>query len=610
MSTSTMRILSDTLSGMVRSRLAAVLLALLMAISACGGESRAICAPTDGRSVARIWNEVLLEAVRADTPAPTVHARNLFHTSAAMWDAWSAHTGEGTAVFLQLQRNEDDVAAAEVALSHAAHAVLTERYRNSVGGVESLAAFDRTLDELCLDPVDADKSGPAADGRAIAAHILDATIDDGSFELDGYLDLTYFPQNQPLLVAERGVPVDAPDSWQPLQLNESITQNDQSQLVGLQSYIGPHWGFVLPFAMEPSDDGLPIDPGAPPRLDQAEDRDRLDRELIEVIRLQAGLDERLGEPIDISPATRGNNTLGADDGSGHSVNPITGAAYEATMVSSADYGRVVAEYWADGPRSETPPGHWNVLANEVSDALATPLMADDGAELTRLQWDLRMYLALNGAMHDAAIAAWGAKRSYDSARPISLIRHRAALGQSSEPDAAAFHPDGLPLVDGLIELVTDDSADRHGDLPAGTIAILAWAGHPTLHGSADEVRWIDGRTWVPYQLDTFVTPSFPGYVSGHSTFSRAGAVVLEALTGSAYFPNGLGTFTAPAGSLRFDDGPATDVTLQWATYADAADEAGRSRLYGGIHISADDLEGRRIGQVVGEASLALARSHF
>ena len=595
---------------MRRSRLAAVVVSATVALSACGGgATAAVCAPEDGRSVARVWNEVLLEAVRADTPAPTVHARNLFHTSAAMWDASVAYGDRGTSVFLELDRDPDPDAAL-VAISHAAHEVLSERYRNSVGGTQSLAAFDETLAELCLDVADADDEGPAADGRTIARHILDATIDDGSLELDGYLDLTYFPANEPLRVAEVGVPVEAPDAWQPLQLNESITQNDQSQLVGLQSYIGPHWGFVQPFAMPAAADGLPIDPGPPPRLDRPADRDRLDAELIEVIRLQSGLDERLGEPIDISPAAFGNNSLGADDGSGHDGNPITGGAYTPSIVSSADYGRVVAEYWADGPRSETPPGHWNVLANEVSDALPAPLTSAAGAELTRLEWDLRLYLALNGAMHDAAIAAWGAKRSYDSARPISLIRHRAALGQSTDPDADAFHPDGLPLVDGLIELVTTDSAERHGDLAPGTIALLAWAGHPTLHDSADDVRWIDGRTWVPYQLDTFVTPSFPGYVSGHSTFSRAGAVVLEGLTGSAFFPDGLGTFTAPAGSLRFDDGPTTDVTLQSGTYADAADEAGRSRLYGGIHIAADDHEGRRIGQRVGEDALALARSHF
>jgi len=107
-----------------------------------------------------------------------------------------------------------------------------------------------------------------------------------------------------------------------------------------------------------------------------------------------------------------------------------------------------------------------------------------------------------------------------------------------------------------------------------------------------------------------VTPAFAGYVSGHSTFSRAGAEVLTAMTGDSFFPGGLGEWTVAADSLEFEAGPAQPVTLQWATYADAADEAGRSRLYGGIHVWADDLPARQIGFDVGRDAWALAEQHF
>jgi hypothetical protein len=116
--------------------------------------------------------------------------------------------------------------------------------------------------------------------------------------------------------------------------------------------------------------------------------------------------------------------------------------------------------------------------------------------------------------------------------------------------------------------------------------------------------------WVPFQRPTFVTPAFAGYVSGHSTFSRAGAEVLAAMTGSEYFPGGMLTHTVKAGTLLHEEGPTADVTLQWATYYDAADQAGISRLYGGIHVEADDLEGRRIGSQCGIDAWALARRHF
>ena len=75
-------------------------------------------------------------------------------------------------------------------------------------------------------------------------------------------------------------------------------------------------------------------------------------------------------------------------------------------VRRGDYGRLLAEFWADGPSSETPPGHWNVLANDVSDSAQLQSRIGAGAA-SRLRWDVRLYFALNGAVHDAAVAAWG-----------------------------------------------------------------------------------------------------------------------------------------------------------------------------------------------------------
>ena len=179
------------------------------------------------------------------------------------------------------------------------------------------------------------------------------------------------------------------------------------------------------------------------------------------------------------------------------------------------------------------------------------------------------------------------------------------LGQSSDPAQSSYHPDGLPLVPGLVELITEASAAPGGPHERladhiGEIAIRAWTGNPEDPGAElGGVDWIRAVEWVPYQKPTFVTPAFAGYVSGHSTFSRAGAEVLAAMTGSPYFPGGLGSWKVPAGSLEFEMGPSTDVELQWATYYDAADQAGLSRLYGGIHVQADDLQGRLMGAQCG-----------
>lgn len=572
-------------------------------------------------SVARRWDEALLDAIRRALPAPTVHARNLFHTSVAMWDAWAAYDTTADGYLVQERQAAADVGAARnEAISYAAYRVLTARYLGAVGGDESISAFADVMDDLCypLDVTTTVGDTPAAVGNRIAAAVLAHGLTDGSNEADGYADPAYEPVNPPLVVAEAGGSMVDPDRWQPLQLEHMISQNGIPLVNGVQQAIGPHWGHVTGFGIpEGGPSGVPFDPGPPPRLSDERTADVLKMQVLEVIRNSSRLDPRLGRTIDISPGAVGNNPLGTNDGHGRAENPVTGQAYAPNVVNEGDFGRVLAEFWADGPKSETPPGHWNVIANDVSDALAPDLrVAGTGPTVDRLEWDTKLYLALNGAVHDAAIAAWGLKGHYDSARPISLIRYMGGLGQSSDPAAPGYHPDGLPLEPGLVEVITPDSAAPGGAHAAlagheGEVAIRAWAGNPAdPKTELGGVEWILATAWIPYQLPTFVTPSFPGYTSGHSTFSRAAAEVLTRMTGSEFFPNGLGSVTKAAGSLGFEAGPTTDVTLQWATYADAADQAGQSRLWGGIHIGADDLAGRRIGAECGQAAWIVAERYF
>jgi hypothetical protein len=144
------------------------------------------------------------------------------------------------------------------------------------------------------------------------------------------------------------------------------------------------------------------------------------------------------------------------------------------------------------------------------------------------------------------------------------------------------------------------------------VAVHSWRGEPgDRRNEVGGTGWVRAVDWMPYQLRTFVTPAFPGFISGHSTFSRAAAEVLTSLTGSAYFPGGLGEYVAAKDtSLTFEKGPTTEVRLQWATYYDAADQAGQSRLWGGIHVAPDDFIGRKLGQKVGLAAIERARGFF
>lgn len=572
-----------------------------------------------GWSVARIWNEKVLDLIREVVPAPGVHARNLFHLSAAMWDAWAAYDAAADGYFVTEKHESANIKSSrEAAISYAAYRILDWRYAVVADLQTARDQLDDTMAALCYrtDYAATDGDNPAALGNRIAAAVIEFGRGDGALEDERYADPGFTPANEPLIVAEPGATMADPNSWQPLALDRQLSQNGLPIPGKIQEYIGAQWGQVAAFALPPAPNGMPIDPGPPPRLGQATDTE-FKRAAIEVLRYSSQLDAADGVEQDVSPASMGNNSLGANDGDGYDVNPVTGEPYQRQIIPRADFQRALAEFWADGPKSETPPGHWNVVANAVSDAPGfAHRLGGSGPELDRLEWDVKLYFALNGAVHDAAVAAWGIKRYYDSARPISMIRYMGGRGQSSDPLLPSFDPEGLPLVEGLVELITPESSAtgaRHEQLAenVGEIAVYAWRGFPADPANETSgVGWIRAVEWVPYQRSTFVTPAFAGYVSGHSTFSRAAAEVMTAITGSPFFPGGLSEWTTRVGELKHEKGPTTDVTLQWATYYDAADQAGVSRLFMGIHIAADDLEGRKLGKQCGVEAWRLATTYF
>lgn len=216
-----------------------------------------------------------------------------------------------------------------------------------------------------------------------------------------------------------------------------------------------------------------------------------------------------------------------------------------------DRQKMIAEYWSDGPRSEQPPGHWSLLAQWIS-------ARDDHT----LDDDVKMFFVLSNAVLDAGIAAWDMKRAYDSVRPVTAIPF-LFVGKK----------------------------------------IRAWGGPGK--GTVE----MDGSHWIPYQPASFPTPPFPDYVSGHSTYSAAAASVLTAWTGSDRFGYSV---TLPKGSSKIEPAvtPTRPVTLTWDTFTDAADEAGMSRRYGGIHFERADLAGRELGRQVASKVWAKTQTYF
>ena len=589
-------------------------------------------------SVTRVWDERALAAIRADTPHPPAQARNLFSLSVCMYDAWAAYDTNGSVGYIYHGKHTamNLLAARNEAISYAAYRILKERHAYSKTASNTLVLDDLQMAALGYDTnnFSPDTSTPAGVGNAVYAAVSEWFINDGARQTNGtpaapYPDYPisqggYVYVNLPLFTALSGIDdgkghtVSDINQWQRLHVVNGVDQHG-FPTGPIQTYLGAQWLGVRPFALTRTDPALPwIDlEGLPPHLDGVGDAE-FRSSVVEMIRKSSQLTPDDGVVVDISPTAFGNNTLGANDGTGHPVNPYTGLPYTNNLAKRGDFARVLAEFWADGPNSETPPGHWNVIANGVSDHTNfVKRIGGIGPVVDDLEWDVKLYFALNAAVHDAACAAWSLKRYYDGWRPISAVRYMGLQGQSSDPGSPSYNPNGLPLIPELVELVTSNTvaSGRHAGLTIGKIALYSWPGQPTNSATQHSgVKWMHADSWIPYQKASFVTPAFPGYISGHSTFSRSAAEVLTAITGSPYFPGGLfiadTAIANTATGLIFENGPSQPVQLQCATYYDAADQAGLSRIFGGIHPSVDDLTGRRTGSQCGKGAWALAQKYF
>ena len=613
-------------------------------------------------SVARRWNDVLLEAIRNDYARPTIHARNLFHTSIALYDGWAVFDPIAETYMLGKVVHDYDCpfngiayptdvqAAQEEVMSYAAYRVLSSRFAGSPNAVQIQFRFDTLMANLGYNvnftTTAYSNNSYAALGNYLAENILTYGFQDGSNEGEGYDNQYYQAYNPTLLPAFPGNPdILDPNRWQPLTLQVYIDQSGNLYPINTPEFLGPEWGSVQPFSLTANDltvynrDGFDYhiyhDPGTPPLMDTANViGEALDYKW--TFELVAAWSKHLAPEDttiwDISPASIGNIQSyptsfedhpsfydfenGGDISIGHALNPATGLPYAPQMVKRGDYARVLAEFWADGPDSETPPGHWFTLLNYVSDHPAVEKRyMGTGPVLSNLEWDVKSYFTLGGAVHDAAVTAWGVKGWYDYIRPISALRFMADLGQSTYPDSINYHPAGLDLVPDLIELVDSTEAlvgNNYQHL--GKVKLNVWKGPDYVGTPATDhagVGWILAENWWPYQRPSFVTPPFAGYVSGHSTFSRAAAEVMTAFTGDAFFPGGMGEFHAPMDEfLVFENGPSEDIVLQWATYRDASDQCSLSRIWGGIHPPADDIPGRLMGIEVGMEAFDFARTYF
>jgi hypothetical protein len=453
------------------------------AVAVVAVAGRADAAGSDENVVVQ-WGKAALQAVRDTQAGPPVAARSLAITHTCMYDAWTAYDDAAVATrrsaAARRPAKERTPANKSEAVSFAAYRCLSDQFPSQA------PAFKLLMTLWGYDPgkSSTDPATPAGVGNMAAQAVLAFRWHDGANQLGdlnpgAYSDYTsYAPVNAPDSVVE-------PGRWQPLRVPDG-----RGGFVA-QKFMVPHWGMVTPFA------------------------------------LSAGHQFRPGPPASF-PADKKRYVDQAKQL----------VAYSAHLT---DEQKMIAEYWADGPASETPPGHWYRFGQMVS-----------ARDRHTLDDDVMMFFALTNSLFDASIAAWDAKRYYDSVRPITAVRF----------------------------LMRDET-------------IAAWGG--PIIGTIE----LPGAHWEPYPIAA-LTPPFPEYVSGHSTFSAAAAEVLQQFTGSDVFG---GSTVFRAGSSRVEPGhcPMFDTKLTWATFSDAAEQAGLSRRYAGIHFADGDLEGRKLGRNVGSA---------
>lgn len=455
-------------------------------------------------NVALGWNTVTLNAIRATRPSPPVAARALAIVHSAMFDAWAAYdkVAVGTRHGARLRRplSEQTLANQRRAFSFAAYAALLDQFPGQQ------AAFDAHMAALGYRPGDAslEPGAPHGIGTIAANSVIGHAHADGANQL-GNLTLSGVPFADYSGYAPRNAAllVSQPTPRSAIAAPgcwQPLSYLDSGGVLRTQAYLLPFWGQVRPFALA---NGAQFRPAPPAAFGSAAFAEQVQH----IVTVQGGLTENQKCQVD---------------------------------------------FWAGGRSADTPSLIWSTFAQFVS-------RRDNHDEAA----DIKLFFALSNALFDAGIAAWDAKRAYDSVRPITAVRYQ--LG---------------------------DSALRGFGLT----------------GPAGGLQQIDGAAWMPYQLPTLPSPGHPDHVSGHSTYSSASAEILKLFTGSDVFRDSV---TVDAGAVPIEPAmPSAPLELAWDTFYLAACEAGNSRVLGGIHFHSADMMGHTLGQQVGATVFARARTFW
>ncbi|HRO45277.1 DUF6851 domain-containing protein [Agriterribacter sp.] len=446
------------------------------------------------KPIALQWNQLALNAIRYSKTSPPLAARALAMLHTATYDAWSVYTDGAlsTRTALYIKIKDDEKCRKDnrrKAVSYAAYRVLVELFW-LVLPAQNKNMFRGLMHELDYDPADTslDITMPQGIGNVIAKLVIEYRAGDGSnpygtLHMPSWSDYTGYT---PVNTWDK---VNDLNYWQPLRTMISSGQYK------IQHFPVPHWGLIQSFSLNYNGQFRP-EPPFKKHQSQFKDQAR------EILTLSAAL---------------------------------------------TDKQKAIAAYWADGPGTYTPAGHWCEIAQFVA---VNKKYGDSDC--------IKLFFVLSNALLDASIACWECKHRYNSVRPVTAIR----------------------------ELY------RGKD-------IQAWGG---AHKGRETIK---GEEWQSY----IATPPFPEHVSVHSTFSRAAATILQYYTGSDQF-GGCTVIEKGCSAIEKGTVPTQDITLEWDTFTAAAEQAGKSGLYGGTHFSKGDRDGQKLGAEIGKCVWEKALFYF
>lgn len=536
----------------------------------------------EGAALVTAWNNLVLDWVRQSERGPTISGRFAAYVNVALFDSWAAFSDQTTGAIVNL----DHVRLTGVdpklvpALRDYAMSVATHRVIDTIG--------ETVLRQRYLEP----GTGEFAEERLVALRLRA----DQLLESTEYSSLRRLGRNRSarewLAVADALALRVADTILAHAESDQSNQQNDYADTTGFQvnswvypqpspgtsdfdfldgSYYFPQFDPVL--AATVGNEGFAqVHPlvltgevrltttwqsltqmGVFPPADDGGEQFPLTPHWGRVSAFTLNAGNELRPPAVLSPYDERGRL--SEDWLLEARQLVEFAGQMQDGVPGSALQRARSEYWELGDATEYPPGWWLQRATDLADERG--LSQREALKLT---------LGVSLAVFDSGVASWDTKYFFDTPRPITAIN----------------------------------------EMFFGSV-VSDWRGNQTALTD-------DRDHWRPYQLRRNLTPPFPDIVSGHSSFSTSAATVMRKLTGSNVFD-----FTTPLFSSRFDltdgfDGdPANgneSAYLHWPVLTLAAEEAGLSRLYGGIHMMEGNLQGLVMGTRIGHRAVRLVSSLF